>query len=49
MGKKITLACSVCSSRNYTSTSNKQENPDRLELNKFCKTCGTHTNHRETK
>ncbi|HET9921510.1 MAG TPA: 50S ribosomal protein L33 [Ktedonobacteraceae bacterium] len=44
-----TLACSVCKHRNYTSSKNKRNNPDRLELRKFCPTCRTHTAHRETK
>ncbi|MCM2535547.1 50S ribosomal protein L33 [Neobacillus pocheonensis] len=48
MSKKIVLACVECGSRNY-STVAKQTQSDRLELKKFCKTCGSHTNHRETK
>jgi large subunit ribosomal protein L33 len=48
MNKKVILACAECGSRNYTTLS-KQESTDRLELKKFCKTCGNHTIHRETK
>lgn len=48
MGKKVTLACESCGSRNYTTDSNK-ETQVRLELKKFCTNCGTHTIHRETK
>ncbi|WP_144546221.1 50S ribosomal protein L33 [Cytobacillus oceanisediminis] len=47
MTKKVTLACSVCGSRNY-STASKNDS-ERLELKKFCSTCSTHTIHRETK
>lgn len=46
--RKIALACSECGSRNYTLV----ENParvSRLEVKKFCKYCGKHTIHRETK
>ncbi|NHM33358.1 50S ribosomal protein L33 [Neobacillus terrae] len=49
MTKKIILACANCGSRNYTTAGNKQANPERLELSKFCKTCNAHTIHRETK
>jgi len=45
----ITLACGECKSRNYTTTKNKRNDPDRLELRKFCRTCGKHTTHREAK
>jgi large subunit ribosomal protein L33 len=45
----ITLACTDCKRRNYTTTKNKKTIPDRLELKKFCKFCRKHTNHKETK
>ncbi|MBL4954542.1 50S ribosomal protein L33 [Neobacillus sp. OS1-32] len=48
MSKKVILACAECGSRNY-STEKKATQSDRLELKKFCKTCATHTIHRETK
>lgn len=48
MNQKVILACEVCGARNYTSTA-KQTRTERLELKKFCKSCGTHTVHRETK
>ncbi|MED3561253.1 50S ribosomal protein L33 [Bacillus sp. MUM 116] len=48
MNKKLILACVDCGSRNY-STVGKQEKSERLELKKFCKTCNSHTLHRETK
>ena len=28
---------------------NKKNNPDRMELKKYCKFCGAHTLHKETK
>lgn len=45
---KIVLACSVCAQRNYT-TARSGSPEKRLELNKFCTTCNTHTLHKETK
>ncbi len=45
----ITLACSECQDRNYTSTKNRRNDPGRLELSKYCLRCRTHTLHRETK
>ncbi|MCM8766178.1 MAG: 50S ribosomal protein L33, partial [Candidatus Omnitrophica bacterium] len=39
MQEIITLACSECKARNYTTTKNKKNNPDRLELKKYCKFC----------
>ncbi|HLR65878.1 50S ribosomal protein L33 [Virgibacillus alimentarius] len=49
MNKKIALACSECASRNYTTNKNVSTHPKRLEAQKFCKNCGKHTLHRETK
>ena len=46
---KVTLACSVCKQRNYDTKKNKKNDPDRLEMNKFCKFCRKHTLHKETK
>ena len=46
----ITLACTECKSRNYTSTRNKKaQGSEKLELKKFCSKCGKHIAHRETK
>jgi large subunit ribosomal protein L33 len=45
----ITLQCPECRERNYTTTKNKKNDPDRMELNKFCRRCRKHTQHRETK
>ena len=44
-----TMACTVCRQRNYSTSKNKKNNPERLELRKFCPTCREHTIHRETK
>lgn len=44
-----TLACTECKRRNYITNKNKKNNPDRLELKKYCSFCKTHTVHKETK
>ena len=41
----VTLACTECKRRNYTTKKNKQNNPDRIEFKKYCKWCGHHTLH----
>ncbi len=46
---KITLACTECKDRNYITRKNRRNNPDRVELSKFCRMCGKHTAHRETR
>ena len=46
---KITLACVECKERNYITKKNRRNDPDRLELKKFCPRCKTHTAHRETR
>jgi large subunit ribosomal protein L33 len=45
----ITLACTECRQRNYSTSKNRHNDPDRLELRKFCPTCRKHTIHRETR
>ena len=46
---KITLACAECKHRNYITKKNRRNDPDRLELKKFCRNCGKHEAHRETR
>ena len=45
----VKLACTECKQRNYDTEKNKKENPERIELNKYCKFCKKHTLHKETK
>ncbi|MCD5406164.1 MAG: 50S ribosomal protein L33 [Desulfotomaculum sp.] len=45
----ITIACVECKKRNYTTTKNKRNNPDRIEMKKYCRFCKTHTDHKETR
>ncbi len=49
MRVKVTLACNDGKNRNYSTTKNRKTNPDRVELKKYCPTCGAHTVHKETK
>ena len=45
----ITLSCMDCKQRNYNTKKNKKNDPDRLEMKKYCRFCRKHTVHRETK
>jgi large subunit ribosomal protein L33 len=47
--RKVTLACHDCQERNYLTYKNQAVHKDRLEMNKYCKKCQTHTTHKETK
>lgn len=49
MRDKVTLACTECKQRNYTTKKNKSNTSERIELKKYCKFCKEHTLHRETK
>ncbi len=46
---KITLACQECKNRNYITKKNRRNDPDRLEMKKYCPTCNLHQLHRETR
>lgn len=45
----ITLACTECGDRNYTTTKNKRTQPSRLELRKYSPRLKKYTIHRETR
>jgi len=49
MRQAVTLACSDCKRRNYITTKNKKNDPNRLELKKYCSHCQSHTVHKETR
>ena len=49
MREIITLACTVCKRRNYTTTKNKKTTTEKLERNKYCKFCRKQTKHKEIK
>lgn len=41
------MKCSVCGSENYLTEKNKVNNPDRLQMMKFCPKCRKETLHKE--
>ena len=45
----VTLSCTECKERNYTTEKNRKNDPGRIELQKFCPRCRKHTAHKETK
>jgi large subunit ribosomal protein L33 len=49
MRVRVTMACQECKRRNYNTMKNKRNDPERIELNKYCKWCDTVTVHKETK
>ena len=49
MRNNIIIACTECKQRNYDSQKNKKNDPDRIEVKKYCKFCKKHTVHKETK
>jgi large subunit ribosomal protein L33 len=49
MREIITMACTECKRRNYSTTKNRKKTSERLELSKFCRSCRKHTPHKESK
>ena len=49
MRVNLTLKCTVCGEENYISKKNKRNNPERIEMNKYCQRCRKSTAHREKK
>jgi len=45
----VTLACPDCRERTYATSKNKRNDPDRLELKKYCPRCRRHLLHREVR
>lgn len=45
----VILACEGCKRRNYSTDKNKRTHPDRVTFKKFCRFCGKHTDHKETR
>ncbi|MGY8765812.1 MAG: 50S ribosomal protein L33 [Nitrospinaceae bacterium] len=45
----ISLACTECKRRNYSTTKNKKLTTERLEFKKYCRFCRKHVSHKETK
>jgi large subunit ribosomal protein L33 len=45
----IHLACTECRQRTYTTTKNRRNDPERLELRKYCPRCRCRRVHREAR
>ncbi len=45
----VTLACTECKRRNYTTTRNKKLQTEKYEIKKYCPSCRSHKVHKETK
>ena len=45
----ITLACTDCRERTYTTTKNRRNDPNRMELRKYCPRCRAHKVQREVR
>ena len=45
----ITMGCTDCRERTYSTNKNRRNDPDRLELKKYCPRCRTHKPHREVR
>ena len=46
---KVTLECEVCKRRNYITMKNKNNDRERIEMQKYCNHERAHTLHRETR
>ncbi len=47
MRTKYVLRCSVCKHENYIGDRNRQKQPDKFEVQKYCSNCNTKTLHKE--
>ncbi|MCH8011659.1 MAG: 50S ribosomal protein L33 [Candidatus Marinimicrobia bacterium] len=45
----VTLECTDCHRRNYSTTKNKRKHPERITYKKYCPWCQSHSLHKETK
>ncbi len=45
----VTLACTACKRRTYSTTKNKATHPERMEMRKYCRFCRGHVSHRESR
>ena len=45
----VNMRCTVCGNELRPTSKNKKNNPERLELNKYCPKCRKNTNHKEKK
>ena len=47
MRTKFTYRCDVCKNENYIGDRNKTNQPDKMEIQKFCRNCNAKTLHKE--
>ena len=47
MREIVSLQCSECKRRNYTTTRNKKIQKEKIEQKKYCKFCQKHILHKE--
>ena len=45
----VTLKCPKCGELNYRVQKNKANDPERMEISKYCSRCQKHTMHKEEK
>ena len=45
----VQLQCKECKRKNYATQKNKKNTTAKLELKKYCPSCGRHEAHKETK
>ncbi|ERJ13792.1 50S ribosomal protein L33 [Haloplasma contractile] len=45
----LIMRCTECKNENYITKKNKRENPERIELKKYCPKCNKSTVHKEKK
>jgi len=45
----VSLECTACKNRNYSTTKNKRTTTEKLQFSKYCRFCRKHTPHKETK
>jgi large subunit ribosomal protein L33 len=45
----ISLECTGCKRKNYTTTKNRKTVTEKLHLKKHCRFCRKHTDHKEAK
>jgi large subunit ribosomal protein L33 len=44
----VALVCTECKSQNYITNRNKINTPEKLVMQKYCKRCKKHTQHKES-
>jgi len=49
MQEIVLLQCTTCKNKNYSTTKNKKNTTEKLNLKKYCRHCRRHVPHKETK